>query len=64
MYLIVVLWHAVMVRGDEGYELGTGVGKHVLKHLILSLLKPGHLVLEPLLELGVYSFIHVLQTQS
>ena len=64
LYLIVVLWQAVVVRGDRGDELRTGVCKHVLKHLLLSLLKPGHLVLEPLLELGVHSFINVLQSQQ
>ena len=50
----------LLVRVDRGDELGTGVCKHIL---LLSLLKPGHLVLEPLFELGVYCFIHILQSQ-
>ena len=63
MYLVVVLWQAVIVGRDGGDELGTGVAKHVLKHLLLSLLQPRHLVLKPLLQLRVHSLVHMLMSK-
>ena len=38
-YLIIVLWEAVIVGRDGRDKLGTGVSKHVLKDLLLSLLQ-------------------------
>ena len=63
-YLIIVLWEAVIVGRDGRDKLGTGVSKHVLKDLLLSLLQSSHLVLKPLLQLRVDSFIYMLTSEK
>ena len=59
-HLVVVLREALVVGRNWRDEFGTGVRKHVLKHLLLALLKPSYLVLKPLLQLRVHSLVHVL----
>ena len=63
-YLIIVVWEAVVVGRDGRDKLGTGVSKHVLKDLLLSLLQSSHLVLKPLLQLRVDSFIYMLTSEK
>ena len=64
IYLIIVLWEAVIVGRDGRDKVGTGVSKHVLKDLLLSLLQSSHLVLKPLLQLRVDSFIYMLTIEK